>query len=301
MPEGSSFQCLRFYADGQVLSVSTPGTPDQIESWFVPGGNASAGTYTIDAGVLSFRAVGTGASVEFTGTIEAGDELDLKSTSSNGRQAHRRFSFVSFGGDAASATADPVTAEPLEALPLEQMTDAEVLALFDEEQPIAMPYFGNQPVELRLYEELADAELANAVRNVLALTASDRDRDGRHLLAYCELMVEAAGAEVLDDMGGEMPTLDTIWDFVTPRFLSFSAADPGPYVDRRTVFAVMEGAVAWEPEHGLQMCWADGTRLVKVGEFDGHQTNGMAAANPEHDKYVFAGYAPFTTERDPVD
>ena len=49
----------------------------------------------------------------------------------------------------------------------------------------------------------------------------------------------------------------------------------------------IEGAVAWEPEHGLQMSWENGETLVKSGAYDGHPTNGHAFADPAYDSYVF--------------
>lgn len=41
-------------------------------------------------------------------------------------------------------------------------------------------------------------------------------------------------------------------------------------------YVSFEGEVAWEPEHGLQLVFADGRELCKVGPYDGHLTHAAA-------------------------
>lgn len=42
-----------------------------------------------------------------------------------------------------------------------------------------------------------------------------------------------------------------------------------------------------EEEHGLLMSWEDGSKLVKVSDFDGHPTNGHAGADVSRDQFVY--------------
>lgn len=172
------------------------------------------------------------------------------------------------------------------------MTDDEIAALLEDGGQVPVPYFDGRALTVHYFGDFATEELVPVMRNFLSLDPERRERDGRHLVAYCEMMVDAVGPEMLEDMGGEVPTAERIWDHVRPHGLGFSVLDAGRYADRRTVFAVVEGEVAWEPEHGLLMSWADGNRLVRVSEYDGHPTNGHASANPDKDTCVFACYKP---------
>lgn len=179
------------------------------------------------------------------------------------------------------------------------MTDAELLTLIEIGGQVEVPYFDGLPVTLMndgISNEaegcVARIEALSALKSYLTLTPLHRQADGRHLVAYCRMMIEAVGEEVLGDIGGVEPTLETVWTHVTPTLIFFGFINPGKYVEQRTIYLQLEGNVAWEPEHGLQMSWENGDTLVKAGAFDGHPTNGHASANPEKDKYVFDSYKP---------
>lgn len=53
----------------------------------------------------------------------------------------------------------------------------------------------------------------------------------------------------------------------------------GPLAPARSYLSI-EGEVSWEPEHGIQVVLAEGSRLCKVGPSDGHMTNAHAWADP---------------------
>ena len=284
------FLYLRFYSDGHVVSATTGAGPNEIESWFTrEHALSSHGTVTFEADVLSFSTTGFGR-VEYSGTIQS-EELHLQSTSSNGHAAQRIYRFVPFGAET-EPSPKPAEDESTEVLPIDTMSDTEVLELFEEDAAVAFPYFAGAIVKLSDVEDVSEAELVSVVRNFFQLDTDDRERDARHLMAYCTVMVDALGGQVLDAMGGEMPSLDAVWNFVTPKYLSFRAVGADRYVERRTIYVVLQAAVAWEPEHGLQMCWAGGNELVRVSPFDGHETNGRAFADPARDDFVFASSLP---------
>lgn len=177
------------------------------------------------------------------------------------------------------------------------ISEDRIRAALDGGDKLAIPYFDGMPV-LLLNEGVAESgpgkvttdEATTALKAFLALSLENRHADGRHLIAYCKMMVDAVGEEVLEDMDNEIPSLDTVWNFVSPRSLGFGFLDPGAYAERRTIFVKLEADVPWEPEHGLMMSWADGDTLVKVSGYDGHPTNGHASADPSKDQYVFACY-----------
>ena len=173
------------------------------------------------------------------------------------------------------------------------MTDNELLNIIENGGQVSVPYFDGAMVTILEEGHLPAADVLPALKNFLLLSAENRRSDARHLVAYCKMMMDAVGDEIiLEDLNGEHPTLENIWHFTKIRHIFFGALDAGKYAANRTIFLQIEGEVAWEPEHGLQMSWAEGKRLAKAGDFDGHPTNGHASANPEKDQYVFSCYIP---------
>jgi len=172
------------------------------------------------------------------------------------------------------------------------MTDDELWRVLENGGDVCVPYFDGAHVRVEPFD-VSPALALPVLKNFLRLTPEQRRSDGRHLLAYCELMIDVVGEEqTLCEMGGVMPTLEDVWQYASPTLIFFSDLDVGKFASTPTVFLQIEGSVAWEPEHGLQMSWAAGSRLVKVGPFDGHPTNGHASGNPEADRHVFRCYMP---------
>ena len=171
------------------------------------------------------------------------------------------------------------------------MTDQELLKILDQGGELSVPYFGGSTVRVEPCNLEPDVALPS-LRNFLGLGDAQRSKDAPHLLAYCASMVDEVGDCILEDLGGRLPTENQVWEFVRPGHIYFDCLEEGEYATTRTVFLQLEGEVAWEPEHGLQMSWAEGSRLVKVGPFDGHPTNGHATADPSNDRFVYHCYEP---------
>ena len=170
------------------------------------------------------------------------------------------------------------------------MTDKELLSILNNSGQVSVPYFDGVKLSVDL-DSLTASEALPALKNFLALSAENRQSDAHHLVAYCKMMMDAVGdEEILEDMDGNAPTIENTWNYAKPTLLFFGKLEAGKYAARPTVYVQIEGRVAWEPEHGLQMSWADGNRLVKAGAFDGHPTNGHAYGKPERDQYVFYCY-----------
>jgi hypothetical protein len=94
--EGKSWEYLRFYADGTVLTVTSDGNPQQVARWFHKQHQyLSKGRYRIEGSTIVFSstysAVGT---VDYSGTIE-GDTLRLDSYSHiNSYRGRQEYQFV---------------------------------------------------------------------------------------------------------------------------------------------------------------------------------------------------------------
>ena len=65
-----------------------------------------------------------------------------------------------------------------------------------------------------------------------------------------------------------------------------------PVVSRRSygdkgIYVSLECSCDWEPEHGLQIVFKDGSTLCKVGPFDGHLTNSDAFADAKLENVIY--------------
>jgi len=59
-----------------------------------------------------------------------------------------------------------------------------------------------------------------------------------------------------------------------------------PYGDKG-IYISLECNCDWEPEHGLQIVFKNGSKVTKIGPFDGHLTNSDAFANPNLENVVY--------------
>jgi hypothetical protein len=55
----------------------------------------------------------------------------------------------------------------------------------------------------------------------------------------------------------------------------------------RHVYVSVECECDWEPEHGLQIVFRDGTTVTKVGPYDGHLTNAAAYARDDLEGVIY--------------
>jgi len=89
------FKYLRFYPDGLVTGVSTPGKPEQIQKWFLPeNANISTGKYSVDGNRISFSLKSSAGVVDFSGEL-AVDQIRLYSRSKiNQNEGEEMYSFL---------------------------------------------------------------------------------------------------------------------------------------------------------------------------------------------------------------
>ena len=112
------------------------------------------------------------------------------------------------------------------------------------------------------------ADFFRAVATFLALDASALHAATGAVFAYYRDVAEMCAA------GGypcvEITRPGDVWLHVRP--------GPEPTVERAgdRVYVSVECECAWEPEHGLQVVFADGAVVTKVGPYDGHLTNAAA-------------------------
>ncbi len=92
---GDTFEYLRFYPDGSVITVSSTGTAADIAKWFNKSGkDLSKGNYTLTGQHLKFSSTDSYGTVDYDGDIK-GDVILLKTYSHiNGYHGSDEYLFV---------------------------------------------------------------------------------------------------------------------------------------------------------------------------------------------------------------
>ena len=138
-----------------------------------------------------------------------------------------------------------------------------------------LPYFDGAPLRYLPpedeYSDAALAQVAPALQAFMALTPADRKADSRHVFAYYMGVRNAVGGDVHMRSDMTEPSRESdIWKHVQPETVTVRPPDEG---DDQSAYVILHAACDWEPEHGLQMVWRDGTELVRVSGIDGRPLN----------------------------
>jgi len=122
-------------------------------------------------------------------------------------------------------------------------------------------------------------EFASAVGRFLALTIRDRDDATPYVFRnYRETCEEIGEAEVGIDI--ERPA--DVWNQVRPDEIHVKRRF---YGDRK-VYVQITAECVWEPEHGLQIVYREGSELKRVSQQDGHLTHVDAYGLPESEDRI---------------
>ncbi|KIT17037.1 DUF6985 domain-containing protein [Jannaschia aquimarina] len=155
------------------------------------------------------------------------------------------------------------------------------------ETPVRPPIFGGVEVALLEFEPITDDGRA-AFDRFMTLPPEALSTTWRHVYAYYRDYHSAVGGEDwLDAQMGVPAGPEAIWAHVRPRSITVRQ----DYF-KTAWFVSLEADCDWEAEHGLNICWRDGTDLVKVGGYDGHVTNDDAYDDPKLANVIYAASSP---------
>lgn len=127
-------------------------------------------------------------------------------------------------------------------------------------QPIGVPYFDNKKINVAIaaanHEETL-IESDKVLAKFMSLKATDRNNNSKTIIEYYESCVKFGICDKI-----EMNKDNEIWEYVNPtEIIVDSEMDFGFYV-------TVSCECKWEPEHGLQLEFRNGTELVRAG---GHE------------------------------
>ena len=125
-----------------------------------------------------------------------------------------------------------------------------------ESQPIEIPYLDNSRLIITLVDTDDDfiKKAEEAFRNFLNLNPSDRENDSSKVLEYYNEVLNAGYTEELS-----IDNDSDIWKYV-----NFNAITIVNWSQDETIYLLVSCGCEWEIEHGLELSFKNGERLVKA-------------------------------------
>ena len=124
-----------------------------------------------------------------------------------------------------------------------------------EASPLEIPYFSNEKIKITLVEKdseyIQNAEIA--FENFLKLTETDKNKDSEKVYEYYEEILKAGYTKNLN-----LKTKSEIWNFVTVGEIVLHWSENG------TIYLCVSCECEWEIEHGLQLSFKNGEKLIKA-------------------------------------
>jgi len=122
-------------------------------------------------------------------------------------------------------------------------------------------------------------EFASAVTRFLSLTTRDRDHAASYVFKNYREICDAVGD---DEVGVVIDGAADVWSYVRLDEIFVSRR---PYGDRK-VYVQITAECEWEPEHGLQIVYREGSELTRVSQQDGHLSHVDAYGLPESEDRI---------------
>ncbi len=127
-------------------------------------------------------------------------------------------------------------------------------------QPIEVPYFDNKKIKVGIGNANHEETLIESDRvlaKFMSLNSTDRTNHSKPIVEYYESCVNFGICDKI-----EMNSHNEIWNYVNPTEILVDSEIGSGF------FVMVSCECQWEPEHGLQLEFRNGTELVRAG---GHE------------------------------
>ena len=132
---------------------------------------------------------------------------------------------------------------------------------------------------------------AESMANFLAAGDALRSEVVPYLMLYYGSVRDSFSDEDCADYGIPLDVTESnVWEHVSlhhPPIVGPSLDDRNGLLHSGVAYIDFEGSCTWEEEHGLQLVFLHGERLIKVSPYDGHPTNAHACSNPAMLEVIF--------------
>jgi len=139
-------------------------------------------------------------------------------------------------------------------------------------QPIPVSFFAGTALEFIIEADADSPDVHAAIERVLSLGEADRLDASTPVFENYRAFLEASDLEPLD-----IATPTKVWQYVTPTAIHVKRR----HRRDRDIYVALMCECEWEPEHGLQLVFRGGKRLVRVSDQDGHLTRADAYNLPD--------------------
>lgn len=138
--------------------------------------------------------------------------------------------------------------------------------------PLPVPFFAGTALTFVIEADADAPDVHAAVDRTLSLGEADRLAASALVFENYRAFLEASDLEPLD-----ITTPTDVWRYVTPTEVHVKRR----HRRDRDVYVAFMCECAWEDEHGLQLVFRGGDRLVRVSDQDGHLTRADAYNTPD--------------------
>lgn len=152
-----------------------------------------------------------------------------------------------------------------------------------ESKPKKLSWFNDQYISIRYIDFNPNEdptfikEADKTVKNILAMTASDRLLVSKYVYQNCMDFLEIVEYQERDQPLWDMKKLEEVWSFVNLSSINIVRN----FDDDEKVYAVFHFDCDWEDEHGLQLVFNNQAKLTRVSAIDcdiiGYEGDGMIA------------------------
>ncbi|MBS1593922.1 MAG: hypothetical protein JST90_06330 [Bacteroidetes bacterium] len=140
--------------------------------------------------------------------------------------------------------------------------------------PIAIPLLDGAKLPI-IYVDLVPerdptfiAAADQALNSFLAMTLADRDTLSESVYKNCQDTIHSLGGDYIPEEILNLHNAQDIWRYVEPTELCLTRGN-----DNDDIYLQLLCECGWEQEHGLQLVFHEGYRLVRVSQQDGYLTD----------------------------
>jgi hypothetical protein len=152
-----------------------------------------------------------------------------------------------------------------------------------ESREIEIPFFGNIKLKVVFMDFEPDhdkefiEEADNSLKNFLGLNVTDRNKISELVYKNCMDFLESVQFDDADEKLRQIKEKNDIWNFVKPTNINVSRR----HRRDKDIYIHIDCECDWEEEHGLQLVFRQGKKLIRISEQDGHLTEADAYDKPD--------------------
>lgn len=153
---------------------------------------------------------------------------------------------------------------------------------FFEHEKLTVTFMDFEPEYDKTFIEEAD----NALTKFLKLTTEDRKSISE--LAYSNYMdfLEAVDFSEHEEPLRQIEDKNEIWNLIRPTEIYVTRR---PYNDQ-DIYVILACECAWDQEHGLQLVFRQGKKLIRISSQDGHLTEADAYNKPDEEDELLSQF-----------